>query len=67
MPTNLKLDDAMVEEAVKIGGFKTKQQAVNTAIAEFVRRRKRLSILDLAGKIGFDPGWDYKEMRRKRS
>ena len=42
MATNLKLDDHMVAEAVKIGGFKTKQQAVNTAIAEFVARRQRL-------------------------
>ena len=57
----------MVEKAVKIGAFKTKQQAVNTAIAEFVERRQRLSILDLAGKIGFDRDWDYKKMRRKRS
>lgn len=67
MATNLKLDDAMVAEAVRIGGFKTKQQAVNTAIAEFVQRRQRLSILELEGKIGFDPDWDYKKMRRRRS
>jgi len=35
MPTNPKLDDRMVEEAVKLGNFKTKQEALNAALAEF--------------------------------
>ena len=66
MPTNPKLDDKMVEEAVKLGNFKSKQEAVNAALAEFVQRRNRLRILELAGKIDFDPEWDYKKMRGKR-
>jgi Arc/MetJ family transcription regulator len=67
MPTNLKLDDQLIEATVKLGGFKSKQQAVNAALAEFVHRRKRLRILDLAGQIDFEPGWDYKQMRRNRT
>lgn len=67
MPTNLKLDDKLIEETVKLGNFKSKQQAVNSALAEFVHRRQRLRILDLAGKIDFAPGWDYKKLRRSRS
>ncbi len=66
MATNLKLDDRLVGEAVKAGGHKTKQAAVNAAIAEYVGRRNRLRILDLEGKIGFHPDWDYKKMRGKR-
>jgi len=66
MPTNLKLDDKLIEQTVKLGHFKSKQQAVNTALAEYVQRRQRLRILDLAGKIEFDPNWDYKKMRRRR-
>lgn len=66
MPTNLKLDDEMIAEAVKLGGFKTKQDAVNAALAEFVGRRNRLRILELAGKVEFDPKWDYKRMRGRR-
>jgi Arc/MetJ family transcription regulator len=66
MPTNLKLDDKLVEATVKLGNFKSKQEAVNTALAEYVQRRKRLRILDLAGEIAFDPKWDYKKMRRNR-
>ncbi len=67
MPTNLKLDDRLVEKAVKLGRFKTKEQAVNTAVAEFIQRRQRRLIPDLSGKIQFDTEWDYKRMRRGRS
>ena len=67
MPTNLKLDDKLIEETVKLGHFTSKQQAVNAAMAEFVQRRQRMRILELAGKIDFDPKWNYKQMRRKRS
>ncbi|MHC1765029.1 MAG: type II toxin-antitoxin system VapB family antitoxin [Verrucomicrobiia bacterium] len=66
MPTNLKLDDQMINQAVKLGKFRTKQEAVNAALAEFVARRKRLRILDLAGQIDFDPDWNYKRMRNRR-
>jgi Arc/MetJ family transcription regulator len=65
--TNLKLDEKLVERAVKLGRFKTKEKAVNTAVAEFIQRRQRLLILDLSGKIQFDTEWDYKRMRRSRS
>lgn len=66
MATNLKLDDRMIAEAVKLGKFHTKQEAVNAALAEFVARRNRLRVLELAGQIAFDPGWDYKRLRRRR-
>ena len=55
----------MIAEAVKLGPFRTKQEAVNAALAEFVARRNRLRILELAGQIHFNPGWDYKRMRRR--
>jgi len=63
--TNVKLDDKMVEAAVKLGNFKTKQEALNVALAEFVARRNRLRILELGGKIEFRPDWDYRKMRGK--
>jgi len=63
--TNVKLNEKMVEEAVRLGNFKTKQEALNVALSEFVERRNRLRILELAGKIDFRPDWDYKKMRGK--
>ena len=67
MPTNLKLNDKLIEETVRLGNFKSKQEAVNTALAEFVQRRHRLRILELGGKIDFDAKWDYKKLRRNCS
>ncbi len=63
---NLKLDEKMVEEAVRLGNFKTKQEALSVALSEFVARRNRLRILELGGKIEFRPDWNYKKMRGKR-
>lgn len=47
--TNIELDDKLVEEAMKFGDYKTKRELVNFALAEFVKRLKRKSILKLMG------------------
>lgn len=64
MPTNLALDDRLIDEARKIGNHKTKKEAVTAALVEYIRRRKQLEILDLFGTIDFDPEYDYKRMRQ---
>jgi Arc/MetJ family transcription regulator len=66
MPTNLALDDRLIEEARRVGGHKTKKEAVNAALDEYVRRRKQMRILDAFGTIDFDPSYDYKTERRRR-
>jgi Arc/MetJ family transcription regulator len=66
MATNLKLNDKLIEQAVKLGGFRTKQEAVNAALADFVGRRQRRRILELAGQVEFYPRWNYKRMRGGR-
>lgn len=63
---NLKLDRKLVQQAVKLGNFKTKEDAINAALTEFVARHNRLRMLELAGQIDFDPGWNYKQLRRGR-
>ncbi len=67
MPTNLAIDDKLIETARRIGHHKTKKEAVTAALSEYVARRKQLEILSLFGTIDFDPTYDYKaERRRKR-
>jgi Arc/MetJ family transcription regulator len=65
MATNLDLDDALVEQAKKLGGHRTKREAVNAALAEYVARRQRLRILELRGKLDWDPDYDYKKERQR--
>lgn len=64
MPTNLALDDKLIERAVKVGKHRTKREAVATALEEYVKTKRRFGVLDLMGKIDFDPEWDYKAARR---
>ena len=67
MATNLALDDNLIEEARRIGRHKTKREAVSAALAEYVKRRKQVGILNIFGTVDFDPKYDYKaERRRKR-
>lgn len=66
MATNLALDDALIEEARKTGGHKTKREAVTAALDEYVRWRKQLEILELFGTVDFDLSYDYKAARRKK-
>ena len=67
MPTNLDLDDDLVAEAKKLGHHKTKREAVNQALKEYVARRRRRGMLDLFGKVDWESGYDYKAERKRRS
>lgn len=66
MPTNLAIDDELLELARSIGGYKTKRQTVNEALREFIERRQRLDLVKLFGKIEYNHKYDYKKERRSR-
>jgi hypothetical protein len=66
MPTNLAIDDALLEEAKKIGGFRTKKETVNQALKEFINRRRRKEIIRFFGKVEMIEGYDYKKDRKDR-
>lgn len=67
MATNLALDDRLIVQAQRAGKHKSKKDAVNAALAEYVQRHKQLRILDYFGTIDFDPKYDYKAGRRRRN
>ena len=66
MPTNLNIDDRLLNEALKLGGRRSKRETVNEALAEYIHRRRRIELVKHFGKIDFDPRWDYKKARRAR-
>ncbi len=66
MPTNLALDDRLIEAARRAGHHKTKKDAVTAALDEYVKRRKQLRILSQFGTIDYDPSYNYKSERKKR-
>ena len=67
MATNLALDDRLIVQAQRVGKHKSKKDAVNAALTEYVQRRKQLRILDHFGTFDFDPSYNYKAGRRRRS
>ena len=64
MPTNLALDDTLIDEARRVGNHKTKKEAVTAALDQYIRWHKQQEILNLFGTIDFDPDYDYKKMRQ---
>jgi Arc/MetJ family transcription regulator len=66
MPTNLAIDDNLIEQAKIIGGHKTKKAVVTEALEEYIQRRKQLQVLKLTGKIEYDETYDYKALRKRK-
>jgi Arc/MetJ family transcription regulator len=66
MATNLALDPALINEALKVSGERTKKAAVTRALQEFIARRKQKHLLDLMGKLDWDNSYDYKSERSRR-
>ncbi|MDC7219914.1 MAG: type II toxin-antitoxin system VapB family antitoxin [Spirochaetales bacterium] len=65
MASNLAIDDALLQEAQILSGFKTKKDTVNYALKEFIARKKQLEVIELFGEIDFDEDYDYKAMRER--
>lgn len=68
MATNLALNDKLINEARRIGRHRSKREAVDAALLEYIQRRKQMKIIRFFGKVEIDPSYDYKrERKRKRS
>jgi hypothetical protein len=66
MATNLSLDPKLIEQAVKVGGERTKKAAVTRALEEYIARRKQKDLLELMGKLEWDESFDYKVERSRK-
>ena len=64
MATNLKIDEQLLADALKLGGFKTKKDTVNKALEEFVQHRRQIQILELEGAVEYFDDYDYKKARQ---
>jgi Arc/MetJ family transcription regulator len=66
MRTTLAIREELLEEVKAISGVRTKREAVEKALEEFVNRRKAKRLIDLEGKIelSFDLNEFVKDRRR---
>jgi len=65
MATNLQIDDKLILRAVKLGGHKTKKEAVSKALVEYIHQLEQEKILSMFGRVDYDPEYDYKKQRRR--
>jgi hypothetical protein len=65
MATNLAVDPELIERALAVSGERTKKAAVTKALEEFIARRRQKRLLDLMGKLEWQP-YDYKSERSRK-
>ena len=63
MATNLSIESELLEKALVVSGEKTKEAAVTKALKEFIARREQQNLLDLFGRLEWNPDFDYKAER----
>lgn len=51
MKTHVDIDDGVLQEVMRMGHFGSKKTAINTALAEYLRRLKRLDLLAMRGNV----------------
>ena len=66
MPTNLAIDDKLLELAKTVGKHKTKKAVVTEALQEYIQRRKQSEITKLFGKVEYEKDYDYKKQRKRK-
>ncbi len=65
MATNLSIDPALIDRALAVSGERTKKAAVTKALQEFIARREQKHLLELFGKLDWDPDYNYKSHRSR--
>ena len=65
VPTNLQIDDNLIQKALRLGGHKTKKAAVTQALVEYIEHLEQERILSIFGTVDYDPDYDYKKQRQR--
>jgi Arc/MetJ family transcription regulator len=63
--TQIDLDDEALDEVMRIAGVRTKKEAVNLAMRDYVERFRRIEALVRSRKHA--EGWDYEGWRAARA
>lgn len=65
MATNHYIDPKLIEDALKVGSERAKAAALTQALREFIAIRCQIGMLELAGKLEWEEGYDYKKERSR--
>lgn len=61
MRTNIEIDDALMEQALKLSNIKTKKDVIQDALKNYVAWMKKKQLLDLKGSVKWEG--NLKDMR----
>jgi len=65
MAVNLAINDGLLEDARRLGGYDSQRDVVHAALEEFIQRRRVEDVVKLFGNIEFDENYDYKKLRNR--
>ena len=51
MKTHVDVDAGVLQEVMRMGNFSSKKTAINTALADYLRKLKRLDLLAMRGNV----------------
>jgi Arc/MetJ family transcription regulator len=63
--TQIDIDDHALAETMRLSGAKTKKEAVNLALRDFVARHRRLAALDHYAALA--EGWDFEAWEHRHT
>jgi Arc/MetJ family transcription regulator len=65
MRTNIVFDERLIKQAMRVAKVKTKREAVDVALREFVARARQRDVLSLVGETLIAPDYDVRAIRRR--
>jgi hypothetical protein len=65
MATDFSINPDLIERAFEVSGERTRKAAVTKALEEFIARRRQNRLLELFGKLEWDPVYDHKAHRER--
>jgi len=64
--TSLKIDEKLVENAVKLGHHRTKKEAVTKALISYINQLEQKNIISMFGVVEYEADYDYKKQREQK-
>lgn len=64
MRTNIEINEAVIEEILKLGLAKTRKNAIENSLHRYIRRLAQLDLLKLKGKVKWEG--DLDDMRTSK-
>ena len=64
MRTNIVIDDALIAEALRVSGLKTKREAVELGLKALIRLKRQERIKEFRGKLAWEG--DLEALREDR-